>query len=445
MNQLAPRNSSVVGLVLTWVLMPLLMFFAAQGSYFFQHAGGNDEISAKGGDLVDNASAEDTTFGRVETALIFGAIVVLVASRGKEVAAACIQNPALAALPVLAIISTAWSQFPAVSFHYSLLLLGSMLFAFYLAKRFRPDQQDSLFWIYGWISVVLSCILSAVSPTFGIDHREGVHAWQGIYGHKNACAIVTIFLMLVAFFRHSQGRRSAVQRTAYVLLSLFLVFMTESRSGWVVAAAMIAFMASYKLITRFTVRERALLIPSTVAVFVMVVGIAVAFLPTILAALGKDPTLTGRTGIWSAVLISIRKHPLLGYGYRGFWHGLEGESSTVISAVGWMVPHAHNGFLETWLDLGLLGLTLLLTTLFQAFRHAMVCLRSGKPQIVVGWYLSIVILTIMFNLDERTFLFPTALTWMMYVIACVGLRDQARLLASEQTAHLQVEELAVTV
>ena len=35
--------------------------------------------------------------------------------------------------------------------------------------------------------------------------------------------------------------------------------------------------------------------------------------------LGKDATLTGRTGIWSAVIDSIAKRPLLGYGYQAFW------------------------------------------------------------------------------------------------------------------------------
>ena len=72
--------------------------------------------------------------------------------------------------------------------------------------------------------------------------------------------------------------------------------------------------------------------------------------------LGKDPTLTGRTQIWKSVGAEIMKHPILGYGYCAFWRGYQGESANSALTNGWAVTSAHNGFLQTWLTLGAVGL-----------------------------------------------------------------------------------------
>ena len=47
--------------------------------------------------------------------------------------------------------------------------------------------------------------------------------------------------------------------------------------------------------------------------------VAVAAPDTFLEMIGKDPTLTGRTEIWTYVIQDIWMKPLLGWGYFGFW------------------------------------------------------------------------------------------------------------------------------
>ena len=91
-----------------------------------------------------------------------------------------------------------------------------------------------------------------------------------------------------------------------------------------------------------------------------------------LALLGRDATLSGRTGLWDAVLAAISMKPLLGYGYESFWNGLAGPSASVVAAVHWIPPHAHNGFLDLWLDLGALGLLIFGIGFVLRFRTAIV-------------------------------------------------------------------------
>jgi len=85
-----------------------------------------------------------------------------------------------------------------------------------------------------------------------------------------------------------------------------------------------------------------------------------------LNAVGKDTTLTGRTALWSAAETSIAAHPTLGVGYQAYWQvgswGAEQlwQISYVASKTGY---HFHDTYLEVAVDLGLVGLAILLVTL----------------------------------------------------------------------------------
>ena len=78
----------------------------------------------------------------------------------------------------------------------------------------------------------------------------------------------------------------------------------------------------------------------------LIVYIGLPYLPRVLEGMGKNATLTGRTGIWGLLIRSIAKRPLLGYGYYAFWQGVKGESANVILATHWVFGYAHNGIIE---------------------------------------------------------------------------------------------------
>jgi exopolysaccharide production protein ExoQ len=141
--------------------------------------------------------------------------------------------------------------------------------------------------------------------------------------------------------------------------------------------------------------------------------------------LGKDATFSGRTRIWSAVLTSISKRPLLGYGYGGFWRGLSGESGNVISSVGFGVPHAHSGYLNIWLQIGAIGLGMFLASLFIALRNAFASFKPDRPM-WVDWYAGLLLLVVLANLDESYILNINEMTTILFVMAYIGLSRLAR-------------------
>jgi O-antigen ligase len=150
----------------------------------------------------------------------------------------------------------------------------------------------------------------------------------------------------------------------------------------------------------------------------------IPFVADALAGLGRDVTLTGRTEIWSALMPSIYQQPLLGYGFYAFWLGLTGESGNVIRTVHWFFGYAHNGMLEIVLQLGIVGLGLFLVTFVHAMKDAVNAYRARSSG--VDWYIGLIILTVLYNIDEATVVWPTDLLSILYVIACCGLSIAAK-------------------
>ena len=75
----------------------------------------------------------------------------------------------------------------------------------------------------------------------------------------------------------------------------------------------------------------------------------------VLNALNREATLTGRTELWKK-LLDIRTDPLFGVGYESFWLG--SRTKELWREFWWRPNEAHNGYLEVYLNLGVMGVLL---------------------------------------------------------------------------------------
>ncbi len=74
-------------------------------------------------------------------------------------------------------------------------------------------------------------------------------------------------------------------------------------------------------------------------------------------ALGRGSGLSGRTLLWTR-LLEMDTNPILGTGFESFWLGERPERG--LKGIFFFIPNeAHNGYLETYLTLGLVGVFLL--------------------------------------------------------------------------------------
>lgn len=98
---------------------------------------------------------------------------------------------------------------------------------------------------------------------------------------------------------------------------------------------------------------------------------------TMLKSVGRDPTLTGRTIIWHAVL-SLHSNPIIGEGFESFWMGPRLQAVTDLTG-GQHLQEAHNGYLEVYLNLGWIGVALLVNLIVHGYRSSMASFRRA-PQ-----------------------------------------------------------------
>jgi O-antigen ligase len=422
-NEDTHPNGQILHLVVSWMLMIPLVYFASEGTLWFRTPALNNTLASSFGAVV---AQSDQRTAIIIMMPIFTLIFVLFLTKLKAIISLSQRQTIFTMLAILALISCVWSQFPVTSMEYASCLAVNIFFAFYLYQRFTPQQQMQLLLLLGWIVIVFSIILSLFFPQYGIDHRGGTNgAWQGMFVHKNHCAVEIIFLLSAAFYIPTTNSFSKIRRVIYVLLGLLLAVMTQARTGWFVLVGLLTYTAVIKFVWKFKLRDRMIVALGTAAIALVVVTAGILYWGQISYFIGKDSTLTGRTDIWRLVMVSIVKRPILGYGYRGFWNGLQGESANVSLGDKWIVPGGHNGFLNLWLDLGGIGLGLFLYSLAKTFKNAVLCLRFNKSS-YIAWYLCIVFLTVISNIDESTILEPNLLPWIMYVLACIGLSDGAR-------------------
>lgn len=156
---------------------------------------------------------------------------------------------------------------------------------------------------------------------------------------------------------------------------------------------------------------------------------------TILAAFGRDLTFTGRTELWAAVFNKIWERPWLGYGYTGFWQGWAGASGEVWSAVGWEAPSSHNGLLDLWLDLGLLGLSAFILSFIATCLRSVTWVRLTKTAEGM-WPLAYLTFLFLANITDSS-LFKQNFLWLMYVVITMSTHNRSINLVESNVSYQQ--------
>jgi exopolysaccharide production protein ExoQ len=143
---------------------------------------------------------------------------------------------------------------------------------------------------------------------------------------------------------------------------------------------------------------------------------------------GKDMTLTGRTPLWALVVNKIAERPILGYGYDAFWRT---QGDAINQFLTWKPGQAHNGYLDICLNLGVVGLFLVLFLIRDGMRRA-VRLRSCYGDNAGLAMLVALILLLVRNCAEASFL-DISVTWLVLLISYFSSWKQEAALITDLT------------
>ncbi len=268
--------------------------------------------------------------------------------------------------------SMAWSDAPDATWHSLLAAACAILTGFFLAIRLPPYWLARALLLSGVIMGLMSLLWVFLFPTYGVhgagDALQSVHAgsWRGVYLHKNHLG--QICAMYAAGF--AVANRSVVSPPIlkWIGLALFGLLIVQSRSASALAIVPIAIFITWLTLALSGI-QRALAF-FYAAIIVIFAGLAIN---PALQLLGRDTSLSGRTGIWTIAEEFILRRPWHGYGYMSTTYG--DFTFELFQRVNVLDP--HNAYLDIMLGTGIIGLALFMLMIGIAW-------QTGRGIIPVG-------------------------------------------------------------
>jgi O-antigen ligase len=405
----APRNRTpIYARINSWFVVLVLLFFCMKGAPPSASAVGRADLYA------------NTTSGtgrHIVIALIFLIAGPLMVRRWWPKFSLTLFSSSAVALPIIVALSTLWSYDPMDTFAKSVIIAFDFAFAGFLVYRYSADELIKLLQLTNRAAVVLSLLFIVALPSYGLGYN---HEWRGIFAHKNDLGTFILFLATAEIVGSRRLPMERFLRRTFLLLDVLLCVMSQSRTAWLLAAVAIAIYLVVLLIVRFRSFERPLLALAALCSSGFLVGSALLYRVELARMIGKDPTFSGRTKIWQAVLQAISVHPMTGYGYGAFWRDFHGPSVFIMEQIGFTVAQSHEGYLEILLQLGFPGLLVTLAVMAIAGRKLLWWLHH-EPSPIVLWCGGILMFTVLINFAEAFLLFQNEITTLLFFVACLML------------------------
>ena len=314
-------------------------------------------------------------------------------------------------------ISVLWAFKPETSFirfAQQAMIVISIVIPAMLAAR-NTDLVRGLFLCFA-VAAVLNLIFVFVRPP--IDVKFATWGYPGYFSGKNYLGEFAVVALLLSIGEAFHPGRRRVIGILVAVISIALLVLSNSKTSMGLALLAPGLAGVTMLVRRYTRLSPAIILLSIpVGWFVLstITGVTIYRLSNILYG---DPTFTGRSIIWEFVKSEINHRPLLGWGYQSFW--LVGpDAPSIVNAPGWVkdMPNAHNGYLDTMVEMGYAGYALLLAFVV-ATLHAIG--RIADRSAARAWLvLSILVHIIITNGLESLWMRGFEMLWVVFLILAV--------------------------
>jgi O-antigen ligase len=340
------------------------------------------------------------------------------------------RDPLLVFLIALVPLSALWSISPTRTLAGSANLLVGTFVGIYLAIRFPLRKQVWIVALALGMALLSSLLVSLVFPTLGRGVARGtVEVWSGVYLHKNGLGRY-MAIGAAAFWTLRFERTWRPVLWLLFGLAIVLILLANSATSLMTVVLIIGLLPLYRLL-----RARDQITRWTSTVLLVAVFIAVAFVllhpaferltDYVLLQLGRRPdqnSLLVRLALWDYVSAYIAGRPWLGYGFDAFW-----QNGRIVHIVttnrDWLVFQAHNGYLELWLQLGLVGLSGMVLHLVLNFRRTVRVARH-MARVESMWCFSYLTIMTVFNFTYSALLGQLTVPWTLYVALTLSLWRQ---------------------
>ena len=316
-----------------------------------------------------------------------------------------------------------WSAFPEVSFKRWVRSIGDLIMMMVVITEFDYSAAAArMFRIWSYLLVPLSVLFIKYWRNLGVsyDSTGVMEMWIGVTTHKNSLGqLVCISSFFLVWVWTSRMYKRRLADIPVLLMALWLLSGSKSATSRTSLGVFVTGVFVLVLLRLLKTNIRVIRTAAVVLVTGFILGniftqhfAQADLIPFIAAKTGGDPTLTGRTYLWDELIKIGASHPVLGVGYGGFWIGDVGNH--LWETFNWHPGQAHNGYIDIYIDLGIIGLVLLSVLIVSTFRSIMRNLAFDSDW--GRFRLSLLLMIIIYNVTESSFFKPTSMLWITFLL-----------------------------
>jgi len=334
-----------------------------------------------------------------------------------------------ASLPILiyyvyCLLSVSWSHIPAVALKRWIKDVGDLVMVLVIVTEPEPIKAMQLWFTrVGLVLFPASIALSKYSELGRGYDPSGIPVDTGVTTNKNSLGMVTWVISIGVFWgffhqfraRRRPGRmRRLVARGTLVGFGIAVLAMAHSATSIACFAlgSMLIICTYLPFVTRQPRRIHAL-----VLMIMCFGGVAMLFggEGAVTGALGRDSSFTGRTDIWKTV-IPMCPNPLIGAGFESFWNTY-GGNLTALGPYLKGINEAHDGYIETYLNLGSIGLCVISFVFIGGYQRVTAAFRRNHE--IGSLTLAYIATCAIYSITEAGFRVLTA-SWFALLLAVVA-------------------------
>jgi len=279
--------------------------------------------------------------------------------------------------------TAAWSIDPQTSIRNAVLYGFVVMGAIGIATNLNIDEFMEQMALLCFLCSVASLLLMVLAPA-GAYGETG--DFRGIFPQKNILGEAMAMGALASLHGLRASARGRARHVIFLIAVTIAAIKSQSATSCMTILAFCATDAVTFLMRKGGAARMAGMI--VVALALPFLGFTAIFPDYMLGAIGKDPTLTGRTDIWHYVVLYISQRPWLGWGYLAFWSTNNPAAMDIATALHWFAPQAHNGLLEMLLCAGIIGTSYFMLLLCRTVFVSLQCLRTPQKALAISALLS---------------------------------------------------------
>jgi len=351
-------------------------------------------------------------------------------------------NPWIVLFVSYCAISVSWSDYPDVAFKRWIKSVSDIVMVvIVLTEAQRSCAIRRVLARTAFVLVPISVLLIKYYPDMAryYSRWEGKQFVSGVAEDKNMLGMTCLVFglgavwQLVGAWRTQKGwdrTRRLIAHGTILAMVFWLLWMANSMTSLsclILAASLIVATSAGGVVRKPAVVHLMVAAIVGVAFSVLFLDIGVSALE----AIGRNPTLTGRTEIWR-VLLQVDGNPVFGTGFESFWLGERLEKLWNMGNLLNGLNQSHNGYLEVYLNLGCIGLALLAILIVTGYRNVIAALRRD-PQtgaLRLGFFVAAVI----YSFTEAAFKIMSPI-WIALLLAIAAVPEPP---TSEATPPLDI-------